>query len=161
MRGPRVPTIISHKANNWVDRGESALPTLERILAHLFGRPAVSHGPWLREHATAVFGMVAADATEVHVAGYLRSIARDLGYAAPAGVPADIRTTAIALWHAAKAALVRDFAERVLRGDIPPNEPTPESLAPWLAARLLTPEELAAHEAESRDRIARDDGTAR
>ena len=161
MREPRVPTIISRKANNWVDRGEPALPTLERILAHFFDRPAEAHGPWLREHATAVFGMVAADATEVHVAGYIRSIARDPGYAAPAGGPAGVRPPAIALWHAAKAALVRDLAERVLRGEIPPNEPTPERLSQWLAARLLTPEERAAYKAEAAGRDAPGGGPSR
>jgi hypothetical protein len=49
----------------------------------------------------------------------------------------------IAIWHIAKAALVRDFAERVLGGDVPPNVPAPEPLSEWLAARLLTPEEIA------------------
>jgi hypothetical protein len=143
-----VPTLITKKSNNWVDRGEPAGPTLQRILAHLFGRHEPTDRPWLEEQAATVLGMVTADATEVHVAGYLRSVARGLGY--PAGEPAGVRPAAIGLWHAAKAALVRDLAERVLRGEIPPNEPTREPLGHWLAARLLTPEELSAYETEGR-----------
>jgi hypothetical protein len=61
-----------------------------------------------------------------------------------------MRSAAIGLWHAAKAALARDLAERVLRGEIPPNTPTPELLGHWLAARLLTAEELAVFEQEGR-----------
>lgn len=93
--------------------------------------------------------MVAADATEIHVAGYLRSVARQLGY--PEGEPAGVRMTANALWHAAKAALVRDFAERVIRGEVPPNEPPDQPLSRWLATKLLSPSELAAYEAEARE----------
>jgi beta-phosphoglucomutase-like phosphatase (HAD superfamily) len=54
----------------------------------------------------------------------------------------------VALWHIAKAALVRDFAERVLRGEVPVNEPTPDSFSHWVASRLLSPDELARYEAE-------------
>ena len=60
----------------------------------------------------------------------------------------DVRIRAIALWHVAKAALVRDFAERVLRGDVPANEPTSDGLGHWLATRLLSPDELARFERE-------------
>ena len=45
------------------------------------------------------------------------------------------------MWQIAKAA-------RVLRGEIPVNEPTPDALSRWLAARLLPPEQLAAFEHE-------------
>jgi hypothetical protein len=56
------------------------------------------------------------------------------------------------LWHIAKAALVRDFAERVLRGEIPVNAPTPDSFSHWVARRLLSDEELERFEREgSRD----------
>jgi hypothetical protein len=92
--------------------------------------------------------MVAADATEVHIVGYLRSIARELGY--PDREPSGLRAAAIGLWHASKAALVRDFAERVLNGEVPPNVPTEQPLSIWLAGKLLTPQELARFEAESR-----------
>jgi hypothetical protein len=147
-----MPTIISRKADNWVDRGEPAGPKLASVLAHLFDRHAESDVSWLREQATTILGMVEAGATEVHVAGYLRSVARDLGYAA--GSPAGLRLVAVALWHAAKAALVRDFAERVLKGDVPPNAPSKERFSQWLAARLLSPEELQAFERDGREREA-------
>ena len=65
------PTITSRKASNWVDRGEPPGPTLRRILAALFRRDVDTDARWLGEHAEVVLGMVAADATEVHVAGYL------------------------------------------------------------------------------------------
>ena len=141
------PTILSRKASNWVDRGEPPFPTLRRVLAHFFERHAPADLPWLDEHAKIVFGMVAADATEVHIAGYLRSVVREVG--APAREPLGARSAAVALWHVAKAALVRDFAERVLRGEVPVNTPTPESFSRWVASRLLTPEELARFEAEA------------
>jgi len=142
-----MATITSKKANNWVDRGEAPGPTLERQLAHFFGRHEDEHFSWLQDHANAVLGMVAGDATEVHVVGYLRSIEQELGEPRRPAMP--MRILAVALWHIAKAALVRDLAERVLRGDIPPNDPTSGRLSHWLAARLLTSEELAAFERES------------
>ena len=139
-------SLTSKKAHNWVDRGDPADPTIQRLLAHFYGLQLDENREQLELPASTIVGMVAADATEVHIVGYMRSIARDLGvedrplqYA---------RVTAIAIWHAAKAALVRDFAERVLRGEVPPNDPTPQPLNRWLAARLLTPEELAEFERE-------------
>jgi hypothetical protein len=143
------PTIIYKKASNWVDRGEPPHATLRRVLAHFFERRASEDAPWLDEQANIVLGMVAADATEVHIAGYLRSLVRESG--APTREPLGERPAAIALWHIAKAALVRDFAERVLNGDVPPNEPSPDSFSHWVASRLLSPEELARFEAEARD----------
>jgi hypothetical protein len=143
------PTIISKKASNWVDRGEPPNPTLRRVLAHFFERLSPSDEAWLDEHANTIVGMVAADATEVHIAAYLRSIVWHEG--APEHEPPGARSTAISLWHIAKAALVRDFAERVLRGEVPVNEPTPDSFSHWVASRLLSPDELARFESEVRD----------
>jgi beta-phosphoglucomutase-like phosphatase (HAD superfamily) len=90
--------------------------------------------------------MVAADATEVHIAAYLRNVVREIG--APKREPLGARPAAIGLWHIAKAALVRDFAERVLQGDVPVNKPTPDTLSHWLASRLLSEEELVQFEQE-------------
>jgi hypothetical protein len=149
QRGTVKPTIISRKASNWVDRGESAVPILGRVLAHFFERRSESDQPWLAEHANIILGMVAADATEVHVAGYLRSVVREAGV--PEREPLGARPAAIALWHIAKAALVRDFAERVLQGEVPVNAATPEALSSWLAQRLLTPDELARFERDEAD----------
>jgi hypothetical protein len=64
--------------------------------------------------------------------------------------PTTTRMAAVALWHVAKAALVRDFAERVLKGEVPPNAPTPDTLSHWLASRLLNPDEMADFEADDR-----------
>ena len=149
------PTIISRKASNWVDRGEPANPTLRRVLAHFFERLDPADEPWLEEHAQIVMGMVAADATEIHVAGYLRSVVRQTG--SPSRELLGTRAIAISLWHIAKAALVRDFAERVLRGEVPPNQATPDSLSHWLASRLLTPGELAEFEREGQHESDSDD----
>ena len=140
------PTILSTKAGNWVDRGEPPHATIERILGRFLQQNPAQNRVWFREQAEIIVGMVAADATEVHLVGYLRTLvpydeqqARD---------SLDFRIRAIALWHVAKAALVRDFAERVLRGEVPPNEPTPDRLAHWLATRLLSPDELTRFERE-------------
>ena len=51
--GDRVATITSKKANNWVDRGEPAWPTLERLLMYVFERHDERDRPWLAEHAAA------------------------------------------------------------------------------------------------------------
>jgi hypothetical protein len=134
--------LSSTKADNWVDRGEAAEPVLSRILAHYFQRHAATDEPWLNAHASAVRGLVEAGGSEVHVANYLYRTLRELDQPAP---PRG-RVTAIALWHVAKAALVRDFAERVLCGEVPPPVATPDSLSHWLAARLLTADELEAFE---------------
>jgi hypothetical protein len=141
------PTIISRKAGNWVDRGEPAVPHLRRVLSYFFERDPITDREWLDEHANIIIGMVAADAAEVHVAGYLRSVVRETG--APQRVPLGARAAAVALWHMAKAALVRDFAERVLQGDVPVNAPTPDSFSHWVASRILTPDELRRFEAEA------------
>src|SRR5215510_1375547 len=139
-------TIISKQASNWVDRGESPRATIERILGRFLERNPDADLEWFREQADTITGMVAADATEVHLVGYLRTLLKDReGLARDNGT---YRLTAIALWHVAKAALVRDFAERVLRGEIPPNDATPDRLGHWLASRLLSPEELARFERE-------------
>jgi len=148
------PTIISRNASNWVDRGEPANATLRRVLAHFFERFDPADEPLLEEHAVTVLGMVAADATEVHIAGYLKSVVRQIG--APKREPLGARAAGLTLWHVAKAALVRDFAERVLRGEIPVNEPTPDSFSHWVASRLLTPEELEQFEREVRSSEAGD-----
>jgi hypothetical protein len=137
-----MPILSASKADNWVDRGEPCEPVLARILAHYFNRHDPIDAPWNADHASAIRGLVEAGGSEVHVAAYLYRVLRELG--APA--PPRGRTTAIALWHVAKAALVRDFAERVLAGDVPRPVATPDSLAHWLASRLLTSDELDAFE---------------
>jgi len=138
------PTIIYKKASNWVDRGEPPNATMRRVLTHFFERDPVVFDEWLDEHANIIIGMVAADATEIHIAAYLSSVVREVG--TPTREPLGARPVAICLWHIAKAALVRDFAERVLSGEVPVNEPTPDTFSHWIASRLLTPDELARFE---------------
>ena len=137
-----MPILSAPRADNWVDRGEPCEPVLARILAHYFERRDATDATWNAQHAAAIRGLVEAGGTEIHVAGYLYRELRELGKPAP---PRG-RTTAIALWHVAKAALVRDFAERVLNGDVPRPVATSDSLSHWLAARLLTSDELEAFE---------------
>lgn len=137
------PTIVYKNASNWVDRGESAIPTLARVLAHCFERFEPTDNEWLDDHAKIVDGMVAADSTDIHIASYLRSVVREVGF--PTRQPLGARSVAICLWHIAKAAQVRDFAERVLRGEVPVNEPTPERLSEWMPSKLLSPQELELH----------------
>src|SRR5437879_9559656 len=102
-------TIISSKASNWVDRGDPPHPTIERVLARFLDRNTTTDPSWFRQQSEAIVGMVAADATEVHVAGFLRTLLSD---PSPSRDSTAIRATAISVWHVAKAALVRDFAER-------------------------------------------------
>ena len=135
-----------------MDRGDPPHATIERILGRFLQQNPAHNRVWFREQAEIIVGMVAADATEVHLVGYLRTLlpydeqqARD---------SSDIRIRAIALWHVAKAALIRDFAESVLRGDVPANEATPDRFGHWLATRLLSPDELARFEREG---VKRDD----
>ena len=142
-----TPTLISKKAGNWVDRGEPPNPTLRRVLAHFFERLEPADEPWLEEHVLIILGMVAADATEIHIAGYLRSVVHEHG--SPTREPLGARSAGIALWHIAKTALVRDMAERVLNADLSHPGPQTDALGHWLASRLLSPDELRRFEQEA------------
>lgn len=135
------PTIIAKKAANWVDRGEPAVPRLAVLLQFFFGLDSEQDRAWLEEQARAIEGMVAADATDRHISGYLRELGRQLGI--EESVLPSRRLASVALWSTAKAAQVRDFAERVLQGEVPVNAATPDSLSHWLAERLLDADELA------------------
>jgi len=140
-------TLTSSKASNWVDRGEPPNPTLRRILAHFFERRDPADEPWLEEHAVIILGMVAADSTEIHIAGYLRSVVRETGH--PKREPLDARAAAISLWHTAKVALVRDAAERVLNETPSATRSDEDSLSHWVASRLLSAEELEKFERDA------------
>ena len=142
----RISLTSSH-ASNWVDRGKPALPMMERVLAFFFQCHDVADQAWIRETAEAVHGMVAADASDIQIAGYLKSVSREQGIE----FPPKARLTSIALWHIAKAALVRDVATQLLNSDLAAQPSSPPPLSTWLAARLLTPAELARFEADGRD----------
>jgi len=108
-------TIISSNASNWVDQGHPPHRVMRRVLAFFLGRREPEDTTWLDDETNVIIGMVAADANEVEVGNYLRSL---LSNEHPEAADHDrTRLTAIALWHIAKVALVRDFAERVLQHD--------------------------------------------
>lgn len=132
--------LSSKSFSNWVDRGESAIPKLRQSLMHYFERFDDAAEPFLDEHATFVLGMVAADATDVQLAMYLRGVVRSVGF--PNRQPLGTRLFAISMWHIAKVALVRDAANRALRQRAGAIEQSSETLGSWLAERLMTPEEL-------------------
>jgi hypothetical protein len=52
------------------------------------------------------------------------------------------------IWHISKCVFVRDFAERVLNGEIAVSEPSSDSFSLWIASRLLTPDEVERFEQE-------------
>ena len=80
-----------------------------------------------------LFGMVAADASEVQIAGYLKHLARE--FAIP--FPPHARLASVAVWHTAKAALVRDAAARRTTSEGPRSSPAPlPPLSVWLAERF-------------------------
>lgn len=139
-------SMSSSRASNWVDRGAPAVPVMQRVLAFFFDRHGEADQAWLQAAAQSVFGMVEADASDVQVAGFLKSVAREQAIE----FPMRARITSIALWHIAKAALVRDVAERVINSDLSARPDQPPPLAKWLAQRLLTPAELAEYEVEGR-----------
>ncbi len=66
--------MINTRASNWVDRGESPGPTLTRVLASYLELEPSANDMRLREYAGAVRGMAEADATEVNIAGHLRTL---------------------------------------------------------------------------------------
>lgn len=115
------------KASNWVDRGDALEQTLGRVLGHALGFEA--DDPRLQEHVLAIRGLVEADATEVHVTRYVRPLfPLFLRHESDAVLS---RTLGIALWHIAKAGLVRDRAERrvdELVRQLPPEPRLAESL---------------------------------
>jgi hypothetical protein len=127
--------MIHRSAGNWVNRGEPAGPKLARLLAVHLGRSPKAPGPELLQEAAVIHSMVEAEASEVQVASYLRSLEDSYGVVVPPG-PAR-RTMAVALWHVAKASLTRDRAIRLLAD--PPSAPTSDTarLSDWLAERLL------------------------
>jgi hypothetical protein len=104
-------------ASNWVDRGQPPEPELTRVLAHYLDLGGQADDPRLRPHVDAIRGLVEGDATEVQLAGYLKDVDRDFGVE-----DSHIRRrrgAAIALWHIAKCAEVRERARRLIEFGIP------------------------------------------
>jgi len=128
--------MINSSAGNWVDRGEPPEPTLSRVLSSYLELEPSAQQATLAEYARIVRGMAEAYATEVQIAGYLRTLeGQHLGAEHPAR---HRRGVAIALWHIAKAAEVRDRAQRLIAeyaAAIPADRRVP--LSAWLSERLL------------------------
>jgi len=127
--------MTNPRASNWVDRGLPPDRKLARCLAAYLNVDFRKHEPVLRAHATTMAHMVAADASEVQVTSYLRSVESEFSVTIPEGPLR--RTMAIALWHIAKAAQTRDRLLSLAAN--PPGPPTSEQvpLSTWLAERLL------------------------
>jgi hypothetical protein len=115
-------------AGNWVDRGEPLEKVLGRVLSHALDlEPPDAR---LEDYVNTVRGMVEADGSEADVSTYVRNIRLELDL--PVLDPDSRRTLAIALWHIAKAGLIRDRAERrasELMSQLPPEGPLADRLA--------------------------------
>jgi len=137
--------LHSSSASNWVDRGDAADRKVRQIVAQFIGDAdaAKSRAPWLTDAVRDLGGMVLADASEVQLAGYLRTLAESRGRAVMDAPPALL--VAVAVWHIVKAAEVRDRAERIIRTMADDRPEASPPLAEWLAERLLSPDELQAH----------------
>jgi hypothetical protein len=121
-----VEELINRNATNWVDRNQGPEPELTRVLEFYLGRNPAIPAARLREHVLAIRGMAEADASEVSVAAYLATLEAEMGLAEDRQRPR--RTTAIALWHIAKCAEIRDRALRLVahgvRASAPPSAAT-------------------------------------
>jgi hypothetical protein len=121
-----------YRAGNWIDRGEPAQPHLSRILVRFLELDPEDDATALAEHSETILAFVAADGSEVQLADYLANLQRRLGREVSPGRLR--RYVAVALWHIAKAALLRD----AVSGQ--PTEPATSEHTPlseWLAERLL------------------------
>lgn len=112
------------KASNWVDRGEPLEGKIARVLSYQFDR--APDDPELIGWSNVVRGMVEADASEVQLASYLRTLP-----GAEEWPPTTRRLLAIALWHIGKSGLVRDAAARRIE-ELLPHQPPGESLGQFL-----------------------------
>jgi len=126
--------MTNPNASNWVDRGLPAEHKLARCLAAYLGQEVVGSEATLAQQASTLAAMVAADASEVQVASYLRSLEQELGVQIPEGPLR--RTMAIAIWHIAKAGQTRDrFISRAANPPLPATS-TQVPLSQWLHERL-------------------------
>lgn len=123
------------RAANWVDRNEPGEKKLARCLAVYFGREPKAAIEEFGPDAIALLHMVNADGSEVQVASYVRSIEHRLSFEPPEGRLR--RTFAIALWHIAKAGLVRDRLVAWANEHAPPVTAERVSLSEWLSGVLL------------------------
>jgi hypothetical protein len=109
---------------NWVDRDEPLEEKLLRVLAHTYRRELTDRA--VLDWCSVLRGMVEADASEVQVSSYLASLP-----GAESISTSDRRLLAIALWHIAKAGLVRDSCQRRV-AELMPHQPPQEPLSTFL-----------------------------
>ena len=99
---------MSRRQLNWVDRLEPPEPEVARVLRRFLKLDAEQDADTETAYARAIVQMVRASASEGDVANYLAYLQEQR---AQPVTPAPMRRyVAIALWHIAKAALVRDLA---------------------------------------------------
>jgi hypothetical protein len=99
---------MSRRQLNWVDRLEPPEPEIARVLRRFLKLDAAREADTEAGYAHAVVQMVRARASEGDVANYLAYLEEQRGH--PVTPPPMRRYVAIAIWHIAKAALVRDGA---------------------------------------------------
>ena len=99
---------MSRRQLNWVDRLEPPEPELARVLRRFLELDGERDAAVLAEYAHVVTQMVRARASEGEVASYLAYVQGQRGQ--PVTPPPVRRYVAVALWHMAKVALVRDAA---------------------------------------------------
>jgi len=104
--------MITPNASNWVYRGEPPERTLSRVLGSYLELDAKAPDPLLMQYVATIRGMAEADATEVHIAEYLKTLEAHQGITDR--LARHRRAVAIALWHITKCAEVRDHALRLL-----------------------------------------------
>ena len=117
---------------NWVDRGESPHRQLTRVLVRFLALDPKVDASTLAAHCETIIAFVAADGSEVQLADYLAELQRSLGRDVSPGP--NRRYVAIALWHIAKVALVRENLANVRATDTATSANI--SLSEWLAQRL-------------------------
>jgi hypothetical protein len=120
---------MSRRRLNWVDRLEPPEPEIARVLQRFLALDAERDAGAKAEYAHAIVQMVRANASEGEVANYLAYVQQQRGQ--PVTPPPMRRYVAIALWHIAKAALVRDAARLdelapvdIWRRDRPEGDPS-------------------------------------
>jgi hypothetical protein len=126
---------MGSRGGNWVDQGLPAEPKLARALAVYLDIPPKEGPKRLEVQARTLLQMAAADASEVQVTSYLRSLEPE--FAVEPSDSRSRRTMAVALWHIAKAALVRDRLLPLAGAGLPRPTSDQVPLSKWLAERLL------------------------
>lgn len=124
--------MSKRRLSNWVDRGEPPHRQLTRVLVRFLGLDPKADASTLAAHCETILAFVAADGSEVQLADYLAELQRGLGREV---APGPIRRyVAIALWHIAKVALLREDIGQRAALDPPTSDNI--SLSEWLAQRL-------------------------